>query len=449
MYKFNSFLKLASIVLVLLIISCQKTDSDLTYKTNQFSSNIVTNWVDLSLDLTRTTPGYSPPVASRSFGILGITLYESVVQGMEGYQSLSGQVTDLPAMPKIDQNKLYHWQLCVNAAAYEILTKLYPTATEDMKKIMKLTYEVNLANNKIGLDPIVVEQSEAFGRSIANTIFNWSSTDNVGYQGYAKNFPSSYVAPIGDQYWVPTSAQLIPLQPYWGTARSFVPNITSLINIPKNPDFSTDINSTFFEKAHEVYVTVNDKNPTQQKIAYYWADDAGLTFTPPGHVVAITSQVIKEQKLDLGRAAEAIARVGMCVGDAFICCWKTKFSNNLIRPVSYIQKYIDPTWKTLIATPPFPSYTSGHASCSGAGFDMLTYIFGENYAFIDQSHKLKYDQGDKNFEPRAFASFRSAAAEAAVSRLYGGIHYEFDNTEGLLSGRAIAKKNYETIITKK
>ncbi len=449
MYKFTSFLKIASIVLVFLIVSCQKSNiNEPTYQANQFTNDIVTNWVDISLDLVRTTPGYSPPVASRSFGLIGITMYESVVQGMPGYKSLSGQVTNLPTMPKIDQNKLYHWSICANAAAYEILTKLYPTANNDMKKIMQLTYENNLSKYKTGLDPLVIDQSIVLGKSVANTVYNWSTTDNIGNEGYLKNFPASYVTPVGESFWVPTSAQLIPLQPYWGQARSFIPNIVNQITIPKNPTFSTDMNSLFFEKAHDVYTTVNEKNPTYMKIAFYWADDAGTTFTPPGHVVSITSQIIKEQKLDLGRAAEAIARVGMCVGDAFICCWKTKFDNNLLRPVSYIQKYIDPTWKTQLNTPPFPSYTSGHASCSGAGFDMLTYLFGENYTFVDNSHKLKFDQGDKNFEPRTFSSFKSAAEEAALSRLYGGIHYDFDNIAGLESGRAIAKKNFETIITK-
>ncbi len=451
MSKFTQILKISVIAAVILLFSCNKVEEvDATYKATQFSHEIATSWVDLSFDLVRTTPGYSPPVASKTYGLLGITLYESVVQGMPGYQSLSGQVTELPEMPVANKNKLYYWPICANVAAYDLLVNLFPTANADMKKVMLLTYENNLKKNSADLDAAIIAQSIDFGKEVAKRIYFWSATDAIANEAYLKNFPSSFVVPTGDGLWVSTNpSNARPLQPFWGKTRSFVPNITAEVTIPAHPAFSSDINSKFYESAYQVYEAVNGLTPEQERIAKYWADDAGLSFTPPGHVMSVASQVVKEQKLDLGRSAEAFARVGMCVGDAFVCCWKTKFEHNLLRPVTYIQKYIDPTWRTILSTPPFPAYTSGHASCSGAGFDMLTKLFGANYAFVDKSHILKFTQGEPNFEPRSFSSFKAAAGEAAISRLYGGIHYEFDNFEGLKSGEAVSERNYTKIITKK
>jgi hypothetical protein len=381
---------------------------------------------------------------------LGITLYESVVQGLPGYQSLSGQVTELPAMPAIEANQRYYWPVCANAASYELLSRLFTTSSEDMKKVMSLTYQNNLKRNSSYLDSASVARSIAFGKEIGNRMFLWSATDAIAHEGFLKNFPSTFTAPVGEGFWVSTNpANPRPLQPFWGNVRTFVPNLTSDVVSPAPPAFSADINSKFYEAAFLVYQTVNELTPQQTTIAKFWADDAGVSFTPPGHVMAVTSQVIKEQKLDLGRSAEVFARVGMSIGDAFVCCWKVKFEHNLLRPVTYIKKYIDPTWNTILNTPPFPAYTSGHSSSSGAGFGMLGKLFGANYAFVDKSHILKFEQGDPTFAPRAFSSFSDAAAEAALSRFYGGIHYEFDNLEGLNSGTAIADRNYSKIITKK
>ena len=144
------------------------------------------------------------------------------------------------------------------------------------------------------------------------------------------------------------------------------------------------------------------------------------------------SILAQEDDLPLTVAAEAYARVGLAMGDAFIGCWKVKYTYNLIRPISYIQQYIDDQWTSLLGTPPFPTYASGHSTSSGAAATVLTDLFGAR-SFTDWTHTVR------GLPPRFFDSFEDAAQEAADSRLYGGIHYRFDNEEGLAHGQRIGQ----------
>jgi len=143
--------------------------------------------------------------------------------------------------------------------------------------------------------------------------------------------------------------------------------------------------------------------------------------------------VIQQENSNLAFAAEAYARLGMAVADAFVQCWKTKYVYNLERPITYINSYIDADWTTLIGTPPFPEYTSGHSSQSGAFGAVMTALFGENYTFTDNTH------GDQFGGPRSFTSFTQCAEETAISRLYGGIHYPIGNAMGSMSGITIGE----------
>jgi hypothetical protein len=205
---------------------------------------------------------------------------------------------------------------------------------------------------------------------------------------------------------------------------------------PPPPAYSDDPASTFFARAREVYTTSVPLTEEQRTIAQYWADSAGATGTPPGHWVAIVGQLARTEGLSLMAAAESYARVGLAVADAFIGCWHTKYTYNLLRPETYITRFIDPAWLPLLITPGFPSYTSGHATQSGAAATVLTDLFGVTPLTdtLHQDHDL-----EPPLAPRHFGSFDEAAEEAALSRLYGGIHYRFDNDQGLAQGRCIGQ----------
>jgi membrane-associated phospholipid phosphatase len=156
------------------------------------------------------------------------------------------------------------------------------------------------------------------------------------------------------------------------------------------------------------------------------------------HWISILNQILAgHPTLDV--AAVAYAKLGIAVADSFIVCWHNKYIYNVVRPITYIQKVIEPTWNMPdvadpVVTPPFPEYTSGHSVQSSAAAAVLTSMFGDNFAFTDHTDDAL------GYPPRSFPSFTTAAEEAAISRLYGGIHYRAAIENGLAQGRCVAEK---------
>jgi hypothetical protein len=170
----------------------------------------------------------------------------------------------------------------------------------------------------------------------------------------------------------------------------------------------------------------------RKTIALFWTDNPGQTGTPPGHWIAVIGQVARAERLSLDVAAEAYARAGMAVADGFISCWATKYRYNLLRPITYIRDVIDADWTPPLPTPPFAEYTSGHSVQSGAVATVLDDLFG-GLTFTDDTH------ASLGLPARTFTSFEEAAAEAAISRLYGGIHYRAAIEKGIDQGRCIGE----------
>jgi hypothetical protein len=278
--------------------------------------------------------------------------------------------------------------------------------------------------------PAVIDRSLALGQALADAVFAWSRTDG-GHEGYLHNFPSDYVPPSGLGLWVPTPPGFqAAVQPYWGANRPF--SLTSGTQCDPGPPlpYSEEPASLFRTEAEEVYDTAISLTAEQEEIAHFWSDDAGQTATPPGHSISILTQIVEQQDATLDVAAEAYAKLGMAVADAFISCWSTKFHYNLLRPVTYIQAVFDPAWMPMLNTPPFPEYTSGHSVQSAAMAQVLTDLFGP-VSFTDHTHDAR------GLAPREFDSFFAAAEEAAISRLYGGIHYRTAIEVGLDQGRCV------------
>ena len=191
--------------------------------------------------------------------------------------------------------------------------------------------------------------------------------------------------------------------------------------------------SEFFKQAKEVYDTKNNLTAEQKTIARFWSDDPGLSWTPPGHWVGIVLDIMQQKKLPAAKASEALAKVGIAIADGFIGCWVEKYKYDYIRPVTFIKKKIDPKWETLLITPPFPEYPSGHSTQSGAAAEALTSVLGDNFAFDDDTHERD------GLGVHHFNSFRDAANEAGISRMYGGIHFRAAIERGLDQGRCIGK----------
>ena len=403
---------------------------------SNYDASIPTSYFDLSLKITKETPGFSPPVAARAFGYSGLALYESVVHGMPGYRSLAGSINGLQpgTLSSPAPGQAYHWDLVANNALATFMTKIYANASNgNLQALENLRGQYNM--KYIGdVTQETYDRSVNYGNTIANQIFAYAVSDGQEF-AYMNNFPTSYVPPTGPGAWVPTPPSFSPaLQPYWGQVRPFLSsNITATQPAPPVA-YSTSPTSTFYAQALEVYTVSTTITPEQELIARYWSDDPQTTATPPGHSISVASQIIKKENASLAKAAEAFAKVGMSVHDAFISCWKCKFDMSLVRPITYIKDYIDPAYNCLLTTPPFPEYTSGHSVQSGAAAQVLSDMFGYNYHFIDNTHASRTDIDGS---PRAFNSFFEMADEAAISRLYGGIHYRDAIERGVVQGKKV------------
>lgn len=396
---------------------------------------ILRDWYTLMNELVRHTATYSPPVASRSFGYLGITAFEAAVGGSDKLVSLVGQLHGLESVPQREAGATYDETIIVSAAMSDAIVFYFGNTGPTGLRSINIAQTKWRARVVEGVAADVVERSEAFGKAMATSIFAWSQGDG-GATVLNMGFPEQWELPTGDDKWVPTNLirqQQLPLLPEWGDNRTFAMPSGATCPTPGNPAFSIEPDSAFYKEAHEVYETVRNATPEQAAIARFWSDDPMLSMTPPGHWVSIALQVADSADLGLEDNVDLLARMGIAMSDAFVGCWNAKFVHNLIRPITYIKKNIDPKWEPILNTPPFPEYPSGHSTVSGAMDGVLTAFFGEDYTFEDRTGS------PDGRNPRTYKSFHEAAEEAGISRLYGGIHFRAAIVDGLEQGRCIAQ----------
>lgn len=396
----------------------------------QQAPDAAVQWFDLLYEAIRDE-SLSPPVASRIIGYTGVAAYEAVVPGMPDHRSLGDQLNDFDPLPELPKGR-YHWPSVMNAAVAGTLEGLLagasaPTlqAIDDLRTSLE-----DEAAMEISME--VLDDSTARGQEIAMAILAWSMDD-----GYDVWNNCAFTPPTGDGLWEPTPPGMAPaLQPCWGKLRPFVLLFGAECSALAPPAYSEDPGSVFYKEALEVYDTVNALTADQLDIAQFWADNPGGTGTPPGHWISIVGQVAEQYDMNLEEVVEAYARVGLGVADAFISCWDMKFYYNLVRPITFIQSpsgINDPAWVTApgVGTPPFPEYTSGHSVQSGAAAHLLDDLWGD-LSFDDDTHAGLYPM-------RSFDGFLEAADEAAISRLYGGIHYRAAIERGVEQGRCIGQ----------
>lgn len=418
---------------VVFLSGCKKDENVEFVNTHSISSEMAEDWMDLLLDLTQHHPGFSPPVAARAFGYSGLTLYETVRFGMPGYRSLAGQISEFNAsmLPEPDQSQRYHWGIAGNASLRVIVNACYSELTQEQETALNNLEASYLEQFSANEDQAVIDRSVEFGIAMGTAITEYARTDGQE-RCFETNFPTDYTPPTGPGLWKPTPpAFQRALQPYWGRTRPFLEANVRDEQPVRPPGYSTNTTSPFWKELQEVYNTVQNLTQEQLDIANYWSDDPGKTATPPGHSISVLSQILEKEDADLALAAEAFAKIGMGVHDAFVSCWNTKFEVNYVRPLTVIHELLDPNFTIPLNTPPFPEYTSGHSVQSGASAQILSNLFGINYAFTDRTHEQR---SDINGSPRTYRSFYDMANEAAISRLYGGIHFRSAIDLGVFQG---------------
>ena len=405
-----------------------------------YSAGVATEWFALSLQLTQQTPGFGPPVASRAFGYLGVTLYEAIVAGLPGHRSLAGQLNELSSLPLAQPDEALHWPTVANAALAAMTRMMYPTASAENKTRIDLLERNLPLKLTADFDPAAVsiettQRSETFGRLMAMAVFTWARTDG-GHEAWGppRRGREIYVPPSGPGRWTATPpAFAAPLLPWWGDNRPFAAG--EPCPAPAPLPYSEAADSAFYRDAQEVWQISRQATQPQRQAALYWADDPGKTSTPPGHWLYIATDLLRQRKATLAEAAELYAPLTIAMADAFIAAWRTKYAVDLLRPVTYVQLVFASDWLPgMMDTPPFPEYPSAHSVVSAAAAAVLAQTFGASTPFTDNTHN------DRGWGPRTFASFGAAADEAAVSRLYAGIHFRSGVEGGKAQGRCVGAR---------
>ena len=298
----------------------------------------------------------------------------------------------------------------------------------------------------------VYDRSMAYGKIVSDHILAWADKDMYKE---TRTYPK-YSIPEDPAKWKPTPPDYMDgIEPAWNKIRTMVIDSANQFVPPPPTAFSVDKNSQFFKETMEVYDVVKNVDDEKIAIAEFWDCNpfvshhrghvmyATKKITPGGHWMGIAYIASKTTNADLMRTVEAYTRVSISLFDAFISCWDEKYRSSLVRPETVINTYIDESWLPILQTPPFPEHTSGHSVISGASAVALTELYGDNFAFVD-STEVEY-----GLPSRSFTSFYHASDEAAVSRLYGGIHYRPAIDYGVSQGRALGKLIVDKVITKK
>ncbi len=377
---------------------------------------------------------FSPPVVSRIYAYPNIAAYEILAREFSEYKSLAGQLTDLTAIPEAEQN------IAPSIAAIHAFLTVAKVLIFSENQIKAYQEHLYQQIKSVGISSTVFKNSIEYADRVAKHILDWVDKDQYKQ---TRTYPR-YTLREETAAWKPTPPDYMEgVEPHWNKIRPFVIDSANQF-VPVAPTkFNMQKNSTFYKELLQVYEVGLNLSDEQEQIARFWdcnpyvshhtghAMFAVKKITPGGHWIGITKIACNNKNLNLMQTVEAYTRVSIALADAFISCWDEKWRSILVRPETLINEYIDERWMPLLQTPPFPEYTSGHSVISNAAATILTDLLGDKFYFAD-STELSYGLPVRNFN-----SFFEASGEAAISRLYGGIHYMPAIENGLTQGKAV------------
>jgi hypothetical protein len=392
---------------------------------------------------------FSPPVAARIYSYMTVAAYEAALPGQNQYVSLAGQLKGLTPGPKPDPDLEYSFEIAAVQAAVKVGRALV-FSEDKMDEYLATTWA---EYKKCGIPKAIMERSIAYGDQVAEHILAWSGTDNYKQ---SRSFPKYTIEVEDPATWKPTPpAYMDAIEPHWNRIRTVVLDSAAQFTPAPPTPFSTDKDSQFYKEALEVYQLGNTLTDEQREIALFWDCNpfmmnvkghvmfATKKISPGGHWMNITRVACRQKDVGFMESVEAYTRVALALEEGFISCWDEKYRSRLIRPETYINQYIDENWVPLLQTPPFPEHTSGHSVISNASAVALTRLFGDNFAYTDST------EVEFGLPARSFTSFYQAAEEAAISRLYGGIHYRPAVDIGVVEGRDLGNFVFDRVTTRK
>lgn len=434
------------ITVIFMSVSCKNNSEPIKITTDDFHSS-----VDKVVE-TMVHDIFSPPVASRVFAYPNIAAYEIIAQGNQNYVSLKNQITHLGAIPEADKSKNINYQLAALVAHIDMSKRLI-FSQKQIVTFRDSLYQVWSSKNNSEF-----EASKAYGLEVANFVFEWMREDNYNQ---TRTMPKFKTDSKNEGRWSPTPpAYMDGLEPHWSKIRTFVLDSASQFKPIAPPKFSMEENSDFYKELKEVYdisneITKDGDTSEEILIAQFWDCNPYVSvtrghlmfalkkITPGAHWIGITKIACKTEGADLNKTIYAYTKTSIAIADAFISCWDEKYRSNLVRPETLINNYIDDKWEPILQTPPFPEYTSGHSVVSGAASTVLTDIFGDDFNFLDDTETIY------GLPVRPFSSFNAAAQEAAMSRMYGGIHYRAAVEVGIGQGKEVGSLVNERLQMKK
>ncbi len=388
--------------------------------------DVVLHWNQIATDTIRAerTP---PPAAARALALAHLAAFDTLTAFTLSHRPYRVAVT-APAGASADA--------AVAAAMHRVLVQLFPRHAQSL--------DAALADSLAGQSGDGGRDLGAgLGRFVADRILAGRAADGDGTGAPYQPNPLPGV-------WRPTPSGFRPaLLPHWSELATF--SGVRAVDLDPGPPpaltsaaYATDLNEV--RRLGARFSTVRTLEETE--IARFWADDAG-TVTPPGHWNVIARSVARRRGHTPAENARLFALLNLALADAAIVCWDCKFKYGLWRPVHAIRHAdadgnpdtdADKEWSPLLETPPFPSYTSGHSTFSGAAAAVLA-----DFCDADGVRFTVTSEGVPGVT-RSFNSFRAAAEEAGRSRIFGGIHYEFDNRNGLAVGRRVGEAVCRTLL---
>ncbi len=423
------------LILSFLVLSgCQKEVEESILIDPQDMHNALDKVVDIMVEDI-----FSPPVASRIMVYPNIAAYEIIAQKNKNYASLSGQLKELKPIPEVT-SPLVNYRLSALIAHIEV-SKTLVFSKDILERYSDSLYSIWSSENEAEF-----LASQEYALLVSAHINEWKSHD--GYKEIRRML--KFVVNINNpSRWQKTPPSFIEaIEPHWNKMRPFVLDSASQFKPIPPPVFSMDENSVFYKQVKEVYeisneITKSGDNSEELKATQFWDCNPFVTvsrghlmfsvkkISPGAHWMGICKIASQKTNADFDKTVYAYTKTSIAIADAFISCWDEKYRSNLIRPVTVINQHIDENWVPILQTPPFPEYSSGHSVVSGASSVVLTSIFGEDFKFEDTT-ELRFGLPIRNFK-----SFEAAAEEAAMSRIYGGIHYRAAVEEGIKQGREL------------
>ena len=378
---------------------------------------------------------FTPPVASRIYVYSSLACYEALRFTKNDAVSIVEKLRGFPKMPQPETGKNYNYTLAATKAFFTVVHKVV-FSLDSLKSYEQNTY----ASFKNAMDEETYTRSVSFGEAVGMAVLARAKED-----GYAKSRGKpKHLGSNDPGKWRPTPPDYLDgVEWCWNTMKPLVMDTCSQFIPARPPAYSTDTNSVFFKGTKEVYTIAKNLTEEQKTIATYWDDNpfviehaghmmfGNKKITPGGHWMGIAAIASQQSKADAVKTAQGYALTAVALYEGFIACWDEKYRSNVVRPITVINELIDRNWVTFLQTPPFPEYTSGHSTITAAASTVLAYIYGDKFSFQDTSD-LRYIGMQRHFN-----SFQEAAAEASISRVYGGIHYRNSVDVGAEAGKKV------------